>query len=266
MTGAPYARSQVVQSPPPERAPVLRLAVVVCAHDEAAYVGACLHSVLAQTRVPDEVLLIDNASGDGTAAVASAIPGVRVIAEPRLGLVVARERGRHESTADVLLYLDADCRAPLAWVARMEQQFLTQPRLLAVSGAYRFYDWHRAGRLLIGAYDLTVGPATHLFVKYVLRAGVVFYGGNFAVRRSALEAIGGFDTTIEFHGEDTNLGRRLHAAGAVGLSLRCYVHTSARRYRAMGTWAVIRLYVRNFWSEILRHRPRDRSHVDVRQV
>lgn len=240
--------------------------MVVCAHNEAAYVAACLHSVLAQTRVPDEVILIDNASRDGTAAVAAAIPGVRVVAEPRLGLVVARERGRRETSADVLLYLDADCRAPLEWVARMERQFVATPHLLAVSGAYRFYDWHRAGRLLIGAYDLTVGPATHLFVKYVLRAGVVFYGGNFAVRRSALEAIGGFDTSIEFHGEDTNLGRRLHAAGTVGLSLRCYVHTSARRYRAMGTWAVIRLYVRNFWSEILRHRPSDRTHVDVRHV
>ena len=265
MTTTPYRRAQVAHSPPTDRAPALRLAVVVCAHDEAAYVGACLHSVLAQTRVPDEVILVDNASRDGTAAVAGAIPGVRVVAEPRLGLVVARERGWHESSADVLLYLDADCRAPLQWVARMERQFATKPRLLAVSGAYRFYDWHRAGRLLIGAYDLTVGPATHLFVKYVLRAGVVFYGGNFAVRRSALEAIGGFDTSIEFHGEDTNLGRRLHASGKVGLSLGCYVHTSARRYRAMGTWAVIRLYVRNFWSEILRHRPSDRTHVDIRQ-
>ena len=266
MTSTPYDRPQVAESTPPHRASALRIAVVVCAHNEAAYVAACLHSVLAQTRVPDEVILIDNASRDGTAAVAAAIPGVRVVAEPRLGLVVARERGRRETSADVLLYLDADCRAPLEWVARMERQFVATPHLLAVSGAYRFYDWHRAGRLLIGAYDLTVGPATHLFVKYVLRAGVVFYGGNFAVRRSALEAIGGFDTSIEFHGEDTNLGRRLHAAGTVGLSVRCYVHTSARRYRAMGTWAVIRLYVRNFWSEILRHRPSDRTHVDVRHV
>ena len=37
--------------------------------------------------------------------------------------------------------------------------------------------------------------------------GVVFYGGNFAVRREALARIGGFETSIESHGEDTNLGR-----------------------------------------------------------
>ena len=50
---------------------------MVCAHNEAAYVGACLHSVLAQTRVPDEVILVDNASRDGTAAVAVCTPRAR---------------------------------------------------------------------------------------------------------------------------------------------------------------------------------------------
>jgi GT2 family glycosyltransferase len=101
-------------------------------------------------------------------------------------------------------------------------------------------------------------------VKYVLRIGVVFYGGNFAVRRSALERIGGFDTSIEFHGEDTNLGRRLAAIGPVALRYECFLYTSARRYNAMGKGAVFRLYVRNFVSEVLHHRPKDSAHVDVR--
>ena len=183
------------------------------------------------------------------------MPGVRVVTEPRKGLVRARERGRLSTGADLLLFLDADCRAPLQWIERVERRFVRHPRLLALSAGYRFYDWHWFGRTLIRGYDFTVGPATHLLVKRLLNAGVVFYGGNFAVRASALAAIGGFDVAIEFHGEDTNLGRRLHAAGPVELRGECYVHTSARRYRAMGTGAVISLYVRNFWSEILRHRP-----------
>ena len=91
----------------------------------------------------------------------------------------------------------------------------------------------------------------------MLRIGTVFYGGNFAVRREALERIGGFDTSIEFHGEDTNLGRRLFAVGKVGLFHDCYLYTSARRYVAMGKGAVFRLYVRNFISELLHHRPSD---------
>lgn len=253
---------------PPHASPrstALRVAVIVCAHNESAYLGPCLHSVLAQTRRPDEVLVVDNASTDDTAAIAAAIPGVRVVSEPEKGLVIARERGRRETGADLLLYLDADCRAPLHWIARVVRRFELDDDLRALSGAYRFYDWHLAGRILMGAYDLSVAPCTHFFVAHVLRNGAVFYGGNFAVRRDALDAIGGFDTSIEFHGEDTNLGRRLHATGRVELCRDCYVHTSARRYRAMGTAAVIALYVRNFWSEILRHRPCDSTHVDVRE-
>jgi GT2 family glycosyltransferase len=111
---------------------------------------------------------------------------------------------------------------------------------------------------------LTLAPATQLLVKHLLRIGTIFYGGNFAVRREALDQIGGFDTSIEFHGEDTNVGRRLFAIGKVGLCHDCWLYTSARRYVAMGKGEVFRLYVRNFVSEILHHRPKDTAHVDVR--
>jgi len=242
----------------------MRISVIVCAHNEARYLPACLHSILAQSRVPDELLVINNASTDETPLVAARIPGVRVVDEPRKGLVVAREAGRRRASGDILIYLDADCRAPLQWVERIERRFERDAALVAMSGPYRFYDWDWWGRVLIRAYDLTVAPATQLLVKHVLRIGTIFYGGNFAVRKEALERIGGFDTSIEFHGEDTNLGRRLFAIGKVGLFHDCYLYTSARRYVAMGKGDVFRLYVRNFVSEVLHHRPKDTAHVDVR--
>jgi hypothetical protein len=152
----------------------------------------------------------------------------------------------------------------MMWLERIERRLLADPSLIALSGPYRFYDWDWWGRLLIRAYDVTLAPATQFLVKYVLRIGTVFYGGNFAVRRDALARIGGFDTSIEFHGEDTNVGRRLFATGRVSLFSDCFLYTSARRYIAMGKGAVFRLYVRNFTSELLRGRPRDTSHLDVR--
>jgi glycosyltransferase involved in cell wall biosynthesis len=242
----------------------LTISVIVCAHNEERFLAACLHSLLAQSRLPDEILLINNASSDGTGAVAAAIPGVRVIDEPRKGLVVARERGRQEARGELLVYVDADCRAPLTWLERIASRFERDEHLLAMSGNYRFYDWDWWGRTLLRAYDFTLGPATHILVKYILRIGVVFYGGNFAVRREALERINGFDTSIEFHGEDTNLGRRLSRVGNVELRYDCFLYTSARRYNAMGKGAVFRLYVRNFVSELLHHRPKDTAHLDVR--
>jgi glycosyltransferase involved in cell wall biosynthesis len=242
----------------------LIVSVIVCAHNEARYLPACLHSLLAQTRSPDEILVIDNASTDETAAVAQKVPDVRVLREPRKGLVVARESGRRLAAGDLLVYVDADCRAPLTWLARVARRFERDPDLIALSGPYRYYDWDWWGRLLVRAYDFTLAPATQVLVKHVLRIGTIFYGGNFAVRSAALDAIGGFDVSIEFHGEDTNLGRRLYKVGRVRLGYDCYVYTSARRFVAMGKGAVFRLYVRNFASELLHHRPKDTSHLDVR--
>ena len=284
----------------------MTISVIVCAYNEARYLPACLHSLLAQTRPPDEIVVVNNASSDDTGAVARAIPGIRVIDEPVKGLVIARETARRETSGDVLAYIDADCRVPIQWLERIERRFSRHPALVAVTGAmmiglgfppfqtavmcliansapvawggmgnpvrtlvavtgpYRFYDWDLIGRALIRGYDLVVAPPTHLCVHYLLAAGAILYGGNFAVWRQALERIGGFDRSIEFHGEDTNLGRRLTPLGSIEIARECWVWTSARRYRAMGKRRVFGLYVRNFWSEILRHKPADGSHVDVR--
>ena len=242
----------------------LTISVIVCAYNEAEYLPACLHSLLAQSRPPDEILVVNNASTDRTADVAARVPGVHVVDEPRKGLVQARETGRVTATGDLLVYVDADCRAPLTWLGRVERRFERERALVALSGPYRYYDWDRWGRLLIRAYDVTLAPVTQGLVKHVLRLGTVFYGGNFAVRREALAAIGGFDTSIEFHGEDTNVGRRLFQVGSVRLCGDCWLHTSARRFRAMGKTTVLRLYVRNFLSELLHHRPHDTTHDDVR--
>ena len=240
------------------------ISAIVCAFNEATTVPTCLHSLRAQTRPPDEIVVINNASTDETRTVASAIPGVRVVDEPVKGLVVARETGRRAAKGQLLVFTDADCRAPLQWVERIERRFERQPDAVAVTGPYRFYDWDRFGRTLIRAYDWLVAPPTHYLVHHVLGAGAILYGGNFAVRARPLAQIGGFDQTIEFHGEDTNIGRRLTPHGRVALAPECWVWTSARRYHAMGKRKVFGLYVRNFWSEILRHRPADVDHLDVR--
>ena len=42
----------------------MMITVIVCAHNEEGYINACLLSVLAQTRPPDEILVINNASTD----------------------------------------------------------------------------------------------------------------------------------------------------------------------------------------------------------
>jgi glycosyltransferase involved in cell wall biosynthesis len=237
--------------------------VIVCAFNEEHLLPGCLHSLLQQSFPPHEIIVINNASTDGTAAAAS-IPGIRVVDEPRKGLVVARETGRRVSTGDVLVYVDADCRAPSEWLGLVAKEFSGAHPPAAVTGPYRFYDWDVVGRVLIRMYDYSLAPLTHVLAQDVFRLGAVLYGGNFAVRRDALKAIGGFDTSIEFHGEDTNLARRISKTGRVRLRQACWVFTSARRYKTMGRGKVFAIYVRNFCAEIFFHRPSDTTHEDVR--
>jgi len=241
----------------------VRYSVIVCAFNEELLLPDCLRSLLQQSFPPHEIIVVNNASTDRTAAAAS-IPGIRVVNEPRKGLVIARETGRRVSTGDVLVYVDADCRAPRGWLERIAREFAGPNPPVAVTGPYRFYDWDIVGRALVRLYDHSLAPVTHLLAQDVFGIGAVLYGGNFAVTRQALDAIGGFDTTIEFHGEDTNLARRVSKAGRVRLRQPCWVYTSARRYRAMGRGRVFGLYVRNFCAEIFFHRPSDTTHEDVR--
>ena len=246
----------------------MTITAIVCAYNEATHLPACIFSLLSQTRPPDEILIINNASTDDTGRVAREIaryaPSVRVVDEPAKGLVVARETARRVALGSVLAYVDADCRVPLRWLERIDAQFARTPGAVAITGPYKFYDWDALGRLIVGIYDVVVAPPTHAVIHHVLDIGAILYGGNFAARADALSRIGGFDRTIEFHGEDTNLGRRLAAIGRVKMCAGCWVWTSARRYVAMGKRKVFSLYVRNFWSEILRHRPADGEHLDVR--
>jgi glycosyltransferase involved in cell wall biosynthesis len=242
----------------------LRMSVIVCAFNEEDHLGSCLDAMARQTRPPDELIVVNNASTDRTCDVAAARSGVIVADEPRQGLVHARACGERVSSGEILVYTDADCRAPRHWLARIEEELGRRPASVALSGPYRFYDWDWIGCAGARAYDYTLGPLAHVLSQRVLGIGAVLYGGNFAVRREALERIGGFDTSIEFHGEDTNLGRRLAAIGHVCLSYRCWTSTSARRYKAHGKFTVLRVYVRNFWSETVHHKPKDLTHEDVR--
>src|SRR5215510_3468696 len=112
----------------------MTVTVVVCAYNEARLLPACLHTLRAQTRVPDDIIVIDNASTDDTAAVARRVPDVRVVNEPTKGLVVARETARRLVRTDLVAYIDADCRAPITWMERVIARFDRPSPPVAVTG------------------------------------------------------------------------------------------------------------------------------------
>lgn len=171
-------------------APVI--SVVIPVKDDAALLRRCLAALAAQHDRPDEIVVVDNGSTDGSADVAREA-GARVVAESRPGIPAASARGFDEATGDVIARLDADCVPPPEWISRIRTAFAGDPALDAITGPARFIDGPRPLRavlsaLYLGGYVATVAPAL---------GHVPLFGSNLALRREAWHAVSG-----EVHRDD----------------------------------------------------------------
>jgi len=159
---------------------------------------------------------------------------------------------------ELLAFLDADTRIGEGWLDRIFQHFADDHFLVCVSGPAYFFDT-----------TPKQDRAVHLYWSYVVRptskvTGFMVVGGNFAVRRSAMEQIGGFDTTIPFYGDDANLARRLREVGRVVFDNNFRVYSSGRRLRGEGMLKVGAVYVANYLSEAVFKHPITRRYNDIR--
>jgi glycosyltransferase involved in cell wall biosynthesis len=244
----------------------MSLSFVVPAYNEEAYIGACLESILEQTRnLPGtEIIVVNNASTDNTRQVALSYPGVTVVDEPRKGLTFARQAGFAASTGSLIAHVDSDSRLTPGWVAQVLATFQAKPHLAALSGPVLYYDLTPRQRVLVHFFYLTAFT-TYILNRYVLRVGSMVQGGNFVTSRSALEAIGGFNLGISFYGEDTDIARRLSTVGRVSFTFRLKMFSSARRLKQEGMITMAARYSLNYlWTTFFK-RPFTHQHIDIRE-
>jgi hypothetical protein len=101
--------------------------------------------------------------------------------------------------------------------------------------------------------------------QYVFKMGAVAQGGNFVVRRSLLDKVGGVNTSIDFYGEDTDIAIRLSHVGLVRFSMRLSMKTSGRRLAKEGILKAGYFYFLNIVFMIFRGKPLHRTHNDIRE-
>ncbi len=237
----------------------MTLSVIIPAYNEEKYLPGCLESLVKFGGGKFlEIIVVDNASRDRTAEVAARFPGVRVVREGRKGLTHARQRGLLEARGDLLAYVDADSRIPAEWAGMISRAFAENDRVVCLSGPYRYYGLPFLQNLCVAFYWHALALPVYFLTGYMA------VGGNFVARRDALEKMGGFDTSIRFYGEDTDLARRLHRIGKVRFSPRFFVYTSARRFEKEGMLRTAWIYVVNFVWIVLFHRPATGEYSDVR--
>lgn len=160
------------------------LSIVIPSLNDAHMLRECLAAIAAQTRAPDEIIVVDNGSTDDTAAVAERA-GARVVVEPVRGVLRATAAGFDAATCDIIGRLDADSLPAPDWAARLHARFDADPTLTALTGTGVFYGGN-AGTHFIGRYIYIGG---YLFAFRAVIGRMPVFGSNFAIRRDAWRRI-----------------------------------------------------------------------------
>lgn len=245
----------------------MTLSFVVPAYNEERYLSACLYSILRETAGRDgiEIIVVNNASTDNTHQVAASFPGVHVVEESRKGLPHARQAGFLASSGRLIANVDADSRLPAGWVDEVLSRFAADRELVALSGPLIYYDLSPREQLLVRFFYATAW-VTYTLNRYVLRVGSMVQGGNFVLRREALEAIGGFNLALTFYGEDTDLARRLPQTGRVLFTFGLKMFSSGRRLKNEGILTMAWRYSVNYLWTLFLKRPFTEQHIDIRET
>jgi len=244
----------------------VKVSFAIPAFNEESTLGQCLTSVLAEIKrsgAEAEVVVVNNASTDRTKEVAEGFAGVRVVDEPQKGLTFARQKGLVATSGELLANIDADTVMPPGWLTRVLREFEQNPHLVALSGPHNYYELSIFKRLLVKIF-YALGYLLYLFNHYVIQKGAMLQGGNFILRRDAFLKVGGFDTSIIFYGEDTDVACRMTTVGKVKWTWALPIQASARRLTAEGIVATSWRYTLNHLAIIFTKRPASTHYNDIR--
>jgi GT2 family glycosyltransferase len=218
----------------PELAAV-RATVIVVTYNSAEVVGDCLDALCRQDHQDREVVVVDNASTDGTAElVAVRYPLVTLVRNAvNTGYAGGCNRGFEVASGDVVAIIGPDCIADPGWLSGLVHA-CTQPNVgLATSTVTFFDDPERVNAAGNDVHVIGLGFCRGLGDEVGRHAedGEVtsISGCAFAMSRQALDRLGGFDERFFMYCEDTDLSLR---AWLAGYRVICASRSRARhRYR-----------------------------------
>lgn len=184
------------------------VSVVVPVFNGGTDLRRCLESIRHCTPPPDEVIVVDDASTDGSHEVAQAMGATCLRLEEQRGPAHARNRGAEWASGEILFFVDADVELAADAVAEVLHAFAHESGLAAVFGSY---DDRPAAPNFLSQYKNLLHHFVHQSSE---ERAWTFWAGCGAVRRDVFLSIGGFDEDYRRPSiEDIELGGRLRQAG-----------------------------------------------------
>lgn len=199
----------------------LSVSVVIPCYNEENVILDCLHALLNQTELPDEIIVVDNNSTDATAKLANSMPEVTVISQSKQGIAWARNAGFDAAKSDVIARIDADTLVAENWIAQIKAK-LRKPGVIGVSGPAEFYD-HPFGLVADNIFN-----AWNLFGNKLISGSPILWGSNMAFYREYWLAVREQTNNDDYYWEDIDLSMRLLPFGQIVYSRHLRVATSAR--------------------------------------
>lgn len=210
------------------------VSVVIPLYNKAPYIERAIRSVLAQTRAAFEVIVVDDGSTDGGAAVVErfADPRIRLITQENRGASAARNRGIRESEAEIVAFLDADDEWYPAFLDTVLDLCRRYPGAGAYATAYAIYN-PDGERRVASIAAVPPAPWSGLLPNYFEAATLgepPVSASSVAIPAAVLEEVGGF---AEGHwwGEDVDLWGRIafHYPIAFTRAVGAVYHTDVAR-------------------------------------
>jgi GT2 family glycosyltransferase len=218
-------------------APRSTVSLVIPNYNGVPLLPTCLDAVAGQRRQPDETLVVDDASTDGSLdLLRERYPWVRVLSLPRnLGFVGAVNHGFAHAKGQIVALLNTDTEAEPGWLESLVAPLEADPLLGCTASKLLLFDRrdtvHAAGDgYSAGGVPINRGAWTRddgRFDAPELIFGAS--GGAAAYRASMLRELGGFDPWLISYLEDTDLSWRAQLRG-----YRCLFVPQARVYHHIG--------------------------------
>jgi glycosyltransferase involved in cell wall biosynthesis len=167
-----------------------RVSIVITCFNQAHYLAEAVESVLAQTRLPEEIIIIDDGSTDDTAAVAARFDAVDYVFQENRGLAAARNAGLRRATGDHILFLDSDDILRRRAIERCLPTFATQSDVAFVYGGFWYVDSKR------GFLSESIPMLQKDRFAALLTGNHIAMHGTVMYKTTILRLAGGFDETL----------------------------------------------------------------------